>query len=133
DSEDFNVRLINNADHQITVQGGSLGIENGDIHLSGGHSVFSAGRLHIQANEDLFLNPFGGARDVIIGGGGPDRHNLFVHGSASVCALEIRGGCDLAEPFQISDREIPKGSLVSIDEAHEGKLKLAETEYDTRV
>jgi len=58
---------------------------------------------------------------------------VFVGNDASVCSLTIRGGCDLAEPFEMSDREIPKGSLVIIDEEHAGKLKLARQEYDTRV
>ena len=58
---------------------------------------------------------------------------VFVGNDASVCSLTIRGGCDLAEPFEMSDREIPKGLLVIIDEENAGKLKLAGQEYDTRV
>jgi hypothetical protein len=109
-----------------------LDVAEGDIHLNSGHTISSSGRLHIQANEDLYLNPFGGAGTVYVGGGGGPG-NFVTAGSASVCSLTIRGGCDLAEPFQISDREIPKGSLVIIDEENEGKLKLAAREYDTRV
>ena len=130
--QDFNMRLINNADHLLTVEGGSLKVENGDLQLSAGHTLAASGRLHIQANEDLYLNPFGGAGTVYVGGGGGPG-NLHVVGSASVCSLTIRGGCDLAEPFEMSDREIPKGSLVIIDEENAGKLKLAGQEYDTRV
>jgi len=52
---------------------------------------------------------------------------------ASVRALTIRGGADLAEPFHMSDADVPKGSLVVIDEDNPGKLKLAEGAYDTRV
>jgi hypothetical protein len=59
--------------------------------------------------------------------------NLNVSGSASVCTLTIRGGCDLAEPFQMSQDEIPKGSVVIIDAEHPGKLKLSTEPYDTRV
>jgi hypothetical protein len=58
---------------------------------------------------------------------------LDVAGMTRTCTLQITGGCDLAEPFQISGNAIPKGSLVIIDEEHEGKLKLAAQEYDTRV
>ncbi|HXJ73124.1 MAG TPA: hypothetical protein VNM37_09725, partial [Candidatus Dormibacteraeota bacterium] len=118
--QDFNMRLINNADHLLTVEGGSLKVENGDLQLSAGHTLAASGRLHIQANEDLYLNPFGGAGTVYVGGGGGPG-NLHVVGSASVCSLTIRGGCDLAEPFEMSDREIPKGSLVIIDEENAGK------------
>jgi hypothetical protein len=109
-----------------------LEVAEGDILLSAGRTLRSSGRLHIQANEDLYLNPFGGAGTVIVGGGGGPG-NLHVVGSASVCSLTIRGGCDLAEPFPMSEREIPKGALVVIDEDNAGKLKLAGQEYDTRV
>lgn len=115
-----------------TTPAAKLDVADGDIHLYAGHSISSSGRLHIQANEDLYLNPFGGAGTVYVGGGGGPG-NFYTIGSASVCSLTIRGGCDLAEPFQMSDNEIPKGSLVIIDEANEGKLKLAGREYDTRV
>jgi hypothetical protein len=79
-SQDFNVRLINDVDEQLSLVG-----------------------------------------------------NLKVSGNASCCSLTIRGGCDLAEPFQMSDREIAKGSLVIIDPENPGKLKLSGVEYDTRV
>ena len=46
----------------------------------------------------------------------------------------ITGGADVAEPFRISEqKEIPKGALVLIDEAHPGQLKLSDAAYDTRV
>lgn len=52
---------------------------------------------------------------------------------ASVRQLTIRGGADLAEPFQMSQAEIAKGSLVIIDEDNPGKLKQSAQAYDTRV
>jgi hypothetical protein len=58
---------------------------------------------------------------------------LDVVGQARVCVLQLIGGCDIAEPFEVSDGEIPKGSLVIIDDLNAGKLKLAQEEYDTRV
>lgn len=109
-----------------------LDVADGDIRMSAGRTITSSGRLHIQANENLYLNPFGGAGDVVVGGGGGPG-NLHVVGTANVCTLTIRGGCDLAEPFEMSGDEIPKGSLVVIDEDNAGKLKLAGQEYDTRV
>jgi len=51
----------------------------------------------------------------------------------SVKNLTIRGGADLAEPFQLSTAGIAKGSVVVIDEEHPGKLKLSTEAYDTRV
>jgi hypothetical protein len=59
--------------------------------------------------------------------------NLNVTGKTTTRILTIVGGSDLAEPFQMSDGEIPKGSLVMIDEENPGKLRLAAQEYDTRV
>jgi hypothetical protein len=72
------------------------------------------------------------------GGGGQllmtlDSNGLFVGGSASVCSLTIRGGCDLAEPFPMKEPQIEKGSVVVIDEEHPGQLKLSTRAYDTRV
>jgi len=54
-------------------------------------------------------------------------------GNVSVCTLTIRGGCDLAEPFATTEAEIEKGSVVVIDPAHPGQLKLSNSAYDTRV
>jgi hypothetical protein len=58
-----------------------------------------------------------------------------VTANASVCTLTIRGGCDLAEPFQISsaNQVIPEGAVVVIDEENPGHLKLSEQPYDARV
>jgi hypothetical protein len=84
-----------------------------------------AGGLH----DDNRLAPGSGGRRLM----SLDSAGLYVENNASVCSLTIRGGCDLAEPFEMSGGEIPKGSLVVIDEEHEGKLKLAGREYDTRV
>ncbi|MBI5217067.1 MAG: hypothetical protein HY960_15030 [Ignavibacteriae bacterium] len=48
--------------------------------------------------------------------------------------LEITGGSDLAEPFEITGSEIVEaGMVVSIDEIHSGNLKLSDKSYDTKV
>ena len=57
----------------------------------------------------------------------------YFDGPVSVCSLTIRGGCDVAEPFQMSHQEIPKGSVVVIDDENAGQLKLSDRAYDTRV
>jgi hypothetical protein len=55
-------------------------------------------------------------------------------GIVSTPILEITGGTDLAEPFQISGGErIPVGALVVIDDRNPGKLALSDHPYDTRV
>ena len=49
--------------------------------------------------------------------------------------LTIRGGADLAEPFNITsgNGEVPQGAVVVIDEQNPGHLKLSDSPYDTRV
>lgn len=55
-------------------------------------------------------------------------------GIVQVPVLEIRGGSDLAEPFEMSHAEpLSAGALVVIDKDNPGKLKLAIEPYDKRV
>jgi hypothetical protein len=115
-----------------SVPAAKLDVADGDIRLSSGRTIISSGRLHIQANEDLFLNPFGGAGTVIVGGGGGPG-NLRVLGTTTTGVLTITGGADIAEPFKMSGQDLPKGSVVVIDEANPGHLRLSESAYDTRV
>jgi hypothetical protein len=58
---------------------------------------------------------------------------LDVRGVTRTCVLTITGGCDLAEPFLMNTTEVPKGSVVVIDEEHPGQLRLSTQAYDTRV
>jgi len=50
----------------------------------------------------------------------------------SVPVLQINGA-DVAEPFEISTKDLPKGSVVTIDEDHPGQLKRSDQAYDKRV
>ncbi|HZJ17164.1 MAG TPA: hypothetical protein VFD27_19075 [Chthoniobacteraceae bacterium] len=59
--------------------------------------------------------------------------DAFVAGTMSCKVLTIRGGADLAEPFQMKEDELDKGSVVVIDEEHPGRLKRSMSAYDTRV
>jgi hypothetical protein len=52
---------------------------------------------------------------------------------AFVRQLTINGGADIAEPFKMSTRQIPKGAVVIIDEQNPGQLQLSTQAYDTRV
>ncbi len=47
--------------------------------------------------------------------------------------LQINGGADVAEPFQVSTKDIPKGAVVVIDDQNPGQLKMSQQPYDTRV
>lgn len=58
---------------------------------------------------------------------------LHVNGEATVGVLTITGGADIAEPFELTTPEVPKGAVVIIDDQHPGKLKVSERAYDSRV
>ena len=58
---------------------------------------------------------------------------LLVTGSVVTPVLQITGGADVAEPFKMSSEDIPKGSVVIIDEQNQGHLKLSDGAYDRRV
>ncbi|MHC4476443.1 MAG: hypothetical protein ACYTEL_12405 [Planctomycetota bacterium] len=52
-------------------------------------------------------------------------------GTVSVKTLEIRGGSDIAEPFNVKKTDEPKaGMVLSIDSETPGKLKISEKAYD---
>jgi hypothetical protein len=62
--------------------------------------------------------------------------DVWVSNNCSVATLTIRGGADLAEPFNITSRNgdnIPHGAVVVIDEQNPGHLRLSNLPYDTRV
>jgi len=64
-----------------------------------------------------------------------DAGNVWVRENCSVATLTIRGGADLAEPFEITalNKEVPQGAVVVIDDENPGRLKLSDQPYDTRV
>ena len=127
---------------------GILDIE-GDTHIND-HDIFlRAGndRNHGLGYRDAvagihidgpFLYGYSGGA---LGGSGPVtaslvwdwQGNVWVSNNLSTATLTIRGGSDLAEPFQMSSDDVPKGAVVVIDEDHPGKLKLSESPYDNRV
>jgi hypothetical protein len=59
--------------------------------------------------------------------------NVNVGGTTTTKILTITGGADVAEPFIIGGGEIPKGSVVVIDERNPGNLIQSTRAYDTRV
>jgi hypothetical protein len=121
DGGDWNCNAVN-----VTNDGtGGVGVFVGDLQPFGQalfESNLSSSRTHAYFAEN-------GNRVFSVAGGGEG----FFAGNLSVCSLTIRGGCDLAEPFDIAEGEIPKGAVVVIDREHPGKLKLSTEAYDTRV
>jgi hypothetical protein len=71
--------------------------------------------------------------DVGIGTWAPAA-KLDVNGTARTEVLQITGGSDLAEPFEVAGAEnIEPGMLVAIDPEHAGQLRLADKAYDRTV
>ncbi len=64
---------------------------------------------------------------------------LWVNGVTQTKALQILGGADVAEPFDVSasasapEQAIEAGMVVSIDPDRAGDLRLADRPYDTKV
>jgi hypothetical protein len=87
-------------------------------------------RSRIQGvNGEIVLEP-----ESFVNGSNPNASVVIANsGNVSLRTLTIRGGADVAEPFELSSRDIAKGSVVVIDEEHAGKLKLSIRAYDTRV
>lgn len=57
---------------------------------------------------------------------------LHVNGRIRTNVLDIIGGSDIAEPFQVSGEPLP-GMVVRIDPDNVGQLALSDTAYDRRV
>ena len=73
---------------------------------------------------------------VGIGTDNPDPNaRLDVNGTTRTKVLEITGGSDLAEPFSVSGQKssIMPGSVVVIDDANPGQLRIGDRPYDTKV
>lgn len=117
---------------------------NGDIEASGMTSsarVSGSGSIELFAGLGLggdpahidFKNDSADDFDVRLRLSGDDQLQVD-GGSFVVPVLEITGGADLAEPFAFSERnELEPGSVVVIDSANPGQLKLSERAYDPRV
>jgi hypothetical protein len=89
-------------------------------------------RMELKAGTFVFTNvPF---ENGFVGiGTATPAAKLDVIGEARVSVLTITGGADVAEPFQLATENIPKGSVVVIDEEHPGELKLSTRAYDRHV
>ncbi len=98
-----------------------------DLYLGHPSRRGPPGRALVDFTTTLHVNFAGDWATTQIGG-----TTTYIEGNASVKTLTIRGGADVAEPFAMPE-EIAKGSVVVIDDAHPGQLKLSAEAYDTRV
>ena len=64
----------------------------------------------------------------------PNGWAAIFNGKVAVNVLQINGGSDLAEPFEVSDKQlIEPGTVMIIDENNPGKLIESSKEYDKKV
>lgn len=97
-------------------------VRAGDFFLGHSSRRGTPGRALVDLTDTLHLNFDSDWAKTVIGGN-----------NVSVCTLTIRGGCDIAEPFKMSDAEIPKGAVVVIDENNPGHLRMSDQACDRRV
>jgi hypothetical protein len=147
-SNDFSIREIANSTDRLSIlQGGNVGIGTSSpdvkLQIQGGTDASPAGggylaigsttstNIVIDNNEimarnngatsTLFLNNDGG--DVVIAPGFTTR----------VGVLEITGGSDLSERFDVGGGGAVPGTVVVIDPEHPGELTPATQAYDRKV
>jgi hypothetical protein len=59
--------------------------------------------------------------------------NVWVSNNLSTATVTIRGGSDVAEPFPVTGLVAEPGTVMVIDDANPGHLKVSSAAYDTRV
>jgi len=87
------------------------------------------------AGQVLWLERNNSGNFIQAYGGGQNKFWVDYDGVTHTRVLEILGGADLSERFEVGESEakIEPGMVVSIDPDHEGRLELARTPYDHRV
>lgn len=116
---------------------GNFGTVPGGYDNAAAENSFAAGRqaraLHANSfvwNSETGTN-FASVRtnsfSVNASGGAWFSHDV------SVATLTIRGGADLAEPFETGDATPEPGTVMVIDEVYAGRLKPSSRAYDTKV
>jgi hypothetical protein len=105
-----------------------IGVSNNNWDSGGGKLVFTP--TNKSADAALVMTAAG---NIGIGLTTPSSL-LHVNGRTKTKILEITGGSDLAEGFDISDSEILlPGTVVSIDPENAGKLRISSSQYDKTV
>jgi hypothetical protein len=128
--------------------GNSIGYLYGSYHALGDGIHLGYNYYADAAGADQVIHPDGGTSRISVqygsivlatappfGGAPVDRLVVGSDGNVSVPTLTIRGGADLAEPFEISpsEMEVPEGAVMVIDEENPGHLKMSTRAYDSHV
>lgn len=122
---DMQLKLINPGNNGAAWR---VGVSNGGWATGAGKLVFS----HTASSSDatMVITPAG---KVGIGLTNPSK-TLQVDGTISTKILEITGGADLAEHFDVVGAEtLLPGTVVSIDPDQPGRLRVATQPYDRTV
>jgi hypothetical protein len=103
----------------------NIGIDDNEIMARNNGNV---GDLNInREGGNIIMNQLGGN----VGIGTYPSAKLHVNGTAKVNVLQIMGGADIAEPFDIVEEiYIKPGMVMTIDPKNPGKLKLSNKAYD---
>lgn len=86
-----------------------------------------ADRMTVTVATTSILNNLVVAGTTAIGG------DTTVTGTTTTNVLEITGGADLSEAFDVSAKDVQPGMVVSIDPENPGKLRIASEPYDMTV
>lgn len=124
-TEEMQLKLINPGN-----QGGSwnIGVSNGDWLAGAGKLIFS--NTASSGDATMVITPAG---KVGIGFTTPSKE-LHVNGVTSTRILEITGGADFAETFDIVESEtLLPGTVVSINPDNSGQLRVSDEAYDKTV
>ncbi len=120
----------------VTIEGFSLNHNGADFRLglNDGRSTGSkkSQRALVHSGSDRLIVNYEGDFE----GGTFIQSNLNVSGTTTTSVLNITGGSDLSESFDVADKPMEKvqpGMVLCIDRKNPGKLKLSETAYDRTV
>jgi len=122
---DMQLKLINPGNGGASWR---IGVANSNWAAGAGKLVFS--RTASSSDATMVITPAG---KVGIGLTNPSQ-TLQVNGTISTKVLEITGGADLAEHFEITGSSmLLPGTVVSIDPEKPGQLRIASGAYDKTV